>query len=130
MSASTKRKFLRASGAWNKRARSIENPDFAQSDFFDPRDKVQVKYEMLRSHHVHQVPVAEASRQFGYSRESFYRASEAFQDRGILGLIDQKRGPKGARKLTPEVQQFLLEEIKKDPFVSTAELVERAAKFN
>jgi transposase len=124
----TKRDFLRAARAWNEHARRVESAAFIQNDFFDPCDKVQVKYEMLRAHHVDGVSVTAASRQFGYSRESFYTAAEAFEAEGILGLVDEKRGPRRPRKLTPEVQRVLLEEIDKDPSVSSAELAERVGE--
>ena len=120
--------FLKTAGAWNDRARQVESPLFRQSDFFDPRDKVQVKYEMLRAVFVDAATVASASSAFGYSRESFYTVAEAFREKGIVGLVDGKRGPKQPRKLTSEAQQFLIEEIEKDPSVSSRELTERLAK--
>ena len=39
---------LRADGALHPRPRAVQAPLFASHDFFDPRDLVQVKYEMLR----------------------------------------------------------------------------------
>jgi len=125
---SSKRQFLQAARAWNDRARLIRSPLFQQSDFFDPRDKVQVKYEMLRAALVEGVTVSEASRQFGYSRESFYTAVELVRDQGILALADAKRGPRQPRKLTPKVQRFLVREMEKDPSLSGRELAERVAE--
>jgi transposase len=125
---SSKRDFLQRARAWNDRARLVDNAAFAQSDFFDPRDKVQVKYEMLRAHRIDRVSVSEASRRFGYSRESFYTAVGAFQAEGVLGLVDDKRGPRHPRKLTPDVQRVLRKEIEKDASVSSAELAERLAE--
>ena len=125
---SSKREFLKAARAWNEQARDVESALFQQSDFFDPRDKVQVKYEMLRAALVDSLNVSQASRQHGYSRESFYTAAEAFREQGVPGLAEEKRGPKGARKLTPEVQRFLVQELKKNPSVSSRELAERVAE--
>ncbi|HUS96048.1 MAG TPA: helix-turn-helix domain containing protein [Hyphomicrobiaceae bacterium] len=124
----SKRQFLKEAGAWNTNARNIDSSLFAQSDFFDPRDKVQVKYEMLRLHYVDGVTVLSASRLFGYSRESFYAALEALSREGIVGLADRLRGPKAPRKLTAQVQQFLHREIQKDPTASGARLAERVEK--
>ena len=124
----SKRDFLHTARAWNERARLVEAESFVQSDFFDPRDKVQVKYEMLRAHQVDRVSITEASRRHGYSRESFYAAAEAFKARGVLGLVDEKRGPRHPRKLTQDVQEFILAEIRSDPSVSTADLVERVGR--
>jgi transposase len=120
-----KARFLREARAWNERAQQVRCPSLARSRFFDPRDKVQVKYEMLRAHHVDGVSVAESSRQFGYSRESFYAAAEAFAARGVLGLVDQKRGPRSPRKLISEVRTLLIEQIEQDPEVASADLAQR-----
>ena len=125
---SSKREFLKIAGAWNERADSVLSPLFQQSDFFDPRDKVQVKYEMLRAALVDEVAVSHASDQFGYSRESFYTAGDLFHKKGVLGLVDGKRGPKQPRKLRSEAQRFLENEIAKNPEVSSAELATRLAE--
>ena len=125
---SNKGDFLKTAGAWNDRARQVDSPLFRQSDFFDPRDKVQVKYEMLRAVFADAITVAGSSSVFGYSRESFYTVAEAFRERGIVGLVDSKRGPKQPRKLTPKAQQFLVEAMQQDPAVSSRELTERLAK--
>ena len=125
---SRKAEFLKSAGAWNERARQVNSPLFRQSDFFDPRDKVQVKYEMLRGVFADAMTVAGASSTFGYSRESFYTVAEAFREKGLVGLVDGRRGPKQPRKLTPEAQRFLLAQLKKDPAVSSGELTERLAK--
>jgi transposase len=124
---SSKRVFLQSAGAWNERADVVLSQLFQQSDFFDPRDKVQVKYEMLRAALVDEVAVSHASHQFGYSRESFYTAAELFHEKGLIGLVDSKRGPKQPRKLVSEAQQFLENEIAKNPEVSSAELAKRLA---
>jgi transposase len=121
---SSKRDLLQAARAWNDRARLVDSAAFAQSDFFDPRDKVQVKYEMLRVHRIDRVSVSEASRRFGYSRESFYTAADAFQAEGVLGLVDARRGPRHPRKVTPDVQRMLLKAIERDGSVSSTELAE------
>ena len=80
---------------------------------------------MLRASLVEDTSVSEASRQFGYSRESFYNAVEAFRDRGVLGLADEKRGPKEPRKLTRRVQDFILDRIETDSSVSGRDLAEQ-----
>ena len=40
---------LRASGTLNPRPQKVRNPRFAETEFFDPHDLVQVKYETLRA---------------------------------------------------------------------------------
>jgi hypothetical protein len=46
---------------------------FSGSQFFDPRDLVQVKYEMVRRVRVDRQPVSRSLAAFGFSRSSFYQ---------------------------------------------------------
>ena len=77
------------------------------SAFFLPLDKVQVKYEMLRAHAVDGLQVERAAAEHGYSRPAFYLIAAAFDERGMLGLLDEPRGRRGPLKLTPEIVEFL-----------------------
>ena len=56
----------------------------ADSDFFDPDDMIQVKYEMLRQVHVDNLSVSQAAHEFGFSRPSFYQASASFEQAGLV----------------------------------------------
>ena len=69
---------LRQGGTLNPRPQDVHHPMFQDSDFFDPDDMVQVKYEMLRQVHVDSQPVSQAAREFGFSRPSFYQANSSF----------------------------------------------------
>lgn len=75
--------------------------------FFLAADKVQVKYEMLRAHVVEHRSVTAASKEHGYSRAEFYLVAAAFEETGMGGLLDERRGRKGPVKLTAEVTDFL-----------------------
>jgi transposase len=97
---------LRAIGALHPRPEAIRDPDFAGHEFFDPRDQVQVKYEMLRRHHVDGLPVTEVAARFRVSRQAFYRADAAFRAEGLSGLLPRRRGPKRAHKCTDEILDF------------------------
>ena len=46
----------------NPRAEKVTSELFQKSDFFDPRDLLQVKYEMLRGVRVDQQPIRRARR--------------------------------------------------------------------
>ena len=62
---------------------------FTGHEFFDARDVVQVKYEMVRRARVAGTPVTAAAAAFGYSRQSFYEAAAALDtvaDREVLIL--------------------------------------------
>ena len=78
-----------------------------QEPFFLALDKVQVKYEMLRSHLVDGVSATAAAEQHGYSRATFYLITTAFDESGMRGLLDEPRGRRGPIKLTPEVIEFI-----------------------
>jgi len=102
-----KEKALRECGALN--THPVTDALFRESDFFDSRDLVQVKYEMLRKVHKEAEPVSRAAALFGFSRPSLYKTSREFEREGIPGLMPRKRGPRSRHKLTPEVLGFVQE---------------------
>jgi transposase len=113
MTTAAKRNALRASGTLNPQPEAVHSELF-QMEFFDPSDRAQVKYEMLRSNSVDGDPIAEACRQFGFSRESFYQIQQAFSARGLSSFLPAKRGRKGPVKLKGEALKFALEKNKDD----------------
>jgi transposase len=119
---------LRQHGALNPRPEDVTDELFQASEFFDARDVVQVKYEMLRRVAKEGRPITEAASSFGFSRPSFYQAHFAFAQGGIAGLVPQKRGPKKAHKLTSKIVDFLQQIRREDPSLGSAELVGRIKK--
>jgi transposase len=119
---------LRAAGALHRCPEAVQDETFSSHEFFDQRDLVQVRYEMLRLHRVDGRPVTQIARSFGTSRQAFYKAAAAFESKGIPGLLPHKRGPKRAHKCTDEVLDFV-EEWRRSPppegGESVAEAVER-----
>jgi hypothetical protein len=118
---------LRADGALYRRADQVTDPVFATHEFFDPRDLVQVKYEMIRRVEVEAQPVAPTAAAFHFSRPSFYQAQRAFQQRGLAGLLPKKRGPRGGHKLTAEIVAFLKAVQEREPSVRPTDLARRVA---
>jgi len=116
---------LRKRGVLHPRPEDVTAELFTAGEFFDPRDAIQVKYEMLRRVRIDQQPVAHAARDHGYSRPTFYEALAAFERDGLLGLLPAKRGPRTAHKLSPAVMEFVKDLLREDPSLTTAELVER-----
>jgi len=114
---------LQQQGTLNPRPQDVRDELFLQNEFFDPRDLVQVKYEMLRRVETEAQSVTEAAARFGFSRPSFYQALSAFEQSGVAGLIPHKRGPKAAHKLTDEVMAFIAEKRQEEPSVQPGELV-------
>lgn len=98
---------LRQQGTLDPHPEAVTDELFQDNEFFDPRDLVQLKYEMLRRVEVEQDSVSRTAAAFGFSRPSFYQAQSAFEQAGIAGLIPQKRGPRRAHKLIAEVMEFI-----------------------
>jgi transposase len=99
---------LAESGLLHPNPDAVRAPSFTTSaGFFLASDKVQVKYEMLRAHLVDQLPVTEAAVAYGYSRAAFYLVSASFDQLGMAGLLDERRGRRGPVKLTPEIVEFI-----------------------
>jgi transposase len=116
---------LRAQGALNPRPTEVADELFERSEFFDARDLVQVKYEMLRRVRVEGRSVTGAVVAFGFSRPSYYQARESFERGGLPGLIPKKRGPKGGHKLTDTVLDFIEPIFIEQPSLEWAALVDR-----
>lgn len=114
---------LRQQGILNPRPEAVTDQRFQENDFFDARDLVQVKYEMLRRVEVEQDSVSQSAAAFGFSRPSFYQAQSAFEQAGLTGLIPQKRGPRRAHKLTAEVMEFIQQSRTAQPSLRAEELV-------
>ena len=91
-----------------KASKSVKNKLLQQSDFFNPQDKGQVKYEMLRAHCHDGHFITKVCKEFGYSRESFYNALESFHKDGLTGLVGKTRGKTKPDKLTPEIIGFII----------------------
>jgi hypothetical protein len=77
---------LRQQGTLNPRPEGVTDELFVNSEFFDARDMVQVKYEMLRCVEKDGRPITEAASAFGFSRPSFYQAQSAFEQDGLVLL--------------------------------------------
>jgi transposase len=116
---------LQATGTFNPRAAQVHHPLFQQSEFFDPHDLLQLKYETVRAIQVDGCPIAQAARQFGLSRPTIYQAQFQFQEHGLEGLLPHKRGPQNPHKLTPEVCQFLLAQKTAEPQLTALDLAQR-----
>jgi transposase len=117
-----KEQALREHGALNPQAEEVKDPLFQDDPFFDRRDLLQVKYEMLRRVRVDGNAATEAASAFGFSRPSYYEARSAFEDRGLSGLLPKKRGPHGGHKLTEEIVEFLRQERERDEEMSSKTL--------
>ena len=103
--SNNKTEHLRKSKTLNPHPETVSDPLFEGSAFFDPRDLLQVRYEMIRSHNKGTTLEAAAAR-FGLSVPTCVRAKRAFREGGLQALIPGRRGPRGPRKITPEILEF------------------------
>ena len=123
-----KRQALRAAGTFNTRADQVRHILFQNSEFFDPEDLLQLKYETLRTLEKDGYSIAKAAREFGLSRPTIYQAQEQFQQQGLEGLLPHKRGPQKPHKLTDQVVQFLRDQTATEPTISAEELARRVRR--
>jgi transposase len=121
---------LREQGCLHPHPEQVTDEVFLASAFFDRRDLVQVKYEMLRRVRVDGQSVSQSAAGFGLSRPSYYQALAAFDAGGLPALLPKKPGPRRAHKLSEEVMTALLEALAEEPALGPRELVELAeARF-
>lgn len=98
---------LREEGTLNPAPDKVLDPKFRESEFFDPRDAVQVKYEMLRRVSVENASVTDVAQEYGVARPTYYQARANLAEAGIGGLVPKKPGPRGPHKLQGAVLAFL-----------------------
>ncbi|HZO64523.1 MAG TPA: hypothetical protein VFB74_05940 [Kribbellaceae bacterium] len=115
---------LRAARTLNPRPDAVRDEQFGSSEFFDARDLVQVKYEMVRRVQVDGATVVDAAAAFGFSRPSFYEAAAALARAGLPGLLPAKPGPRAGHKLTDEVLDHAEALLAADSSLRPADLVE------
>ena len=98
---------LRKAGTLNRTPVNVIDPMFVAGDFFDARDLLQVRYEMVRLVRIGQATLAQAAARFGVSRPTCFRMVKAFDSAGLQGLIPAPRGPRGPHKITPQMLRFV-----------------------
>ncbi|MBM3216950.1 helix-turn-helix domain containing protein [Candidatus Poribacteria bacterium] len=119
---------LREQGCMHPSPEKVVDELFASGEFFDARDVVQVKYEMLRRVRVDGLSVSNSAARFGLSRPSYYQAQGAFDQGGLPALLPKKPGPRGAHKLSAGVMTAIDEALADNPGRSADELVLLVAK--
>ncbi|MGW7369557.1 helix-turn-helix domain containing protein [Streptomyces sp. NPDC054841] len=118
---------LRATRTLNPHPEAVVDAEFTASPFCDPRDLVQVKYEMVRRVRVDKAPAARAVREFGFSRQVYYDAAAALDAGGPAALVPGKPGPKGPRKLTDEVMEYVETRLAAEPSLRSGDLTDAVA---
>jgi transposase len=116
---------LRQQGCLHPHPEKVSDELFTTNEFFDPRDLLQVKYEMLRRVREDDHAISQAAANFGLSRPSFYQAQAAYEAGGLPALLPKKPGPRRAHKLSEEIVKALREMRGEVPDINTTTLAER-----
>jgi|SRR3990172_4353365 len=114
--------FLTGEGFLNPRPERITAARFQTNPFFDPQDLPQVRYEMLRAVRAENASVVEICRQFGFSREYFYRLEHAFMGHGYVALLGGQRGRPPIIAGKPDLVNFIVQRKIEDPGLSGEDL--------
>jgi transposase len=122
---------LRAHHGLHPHPAAVTDHLFVDGDpFFDARDLVQVKYEMLRRVQRDGASVTSAAHAFGLSRPAFYAAQRAWEQGGLPALVPARPGPRRAHKLGEEVVADLAQARTADPRVRAGALAQQVqARF-
>jgi len=115
---------LRQRGCLHPHPEKVSDELFRSSEFFDPRDLLQVKYEMLRRVRVDRHTVSNSAAIFGLSRPTFYQAKAVYEQGGLPALLPQKPGPRRAHKLSEEVVEALRTMLDEEPDSDATALAE------
>lgn len=103
----SKRQHLRESRTDHPHPEKVRDPLFLTHPFFDSRDLLQVRYEMVRRVQSDHQPIARTVADFGVTRPTFFLAQRRFREGGLQALVRVKSGPKGAHKVKEEILQFV-----------------------
>ena len=118
-----KSQALARDGALNPHPEAVRDALFTGNPFFDPRDLVQVRYEMVRRHDVEGMSISDVASSFGVSRPTFYKAQDMLAVSGLAGLVPRPRGPKGGHKISAEVVDFVTTLKDQQPELTTSQCV-------
>lgn len=119
-----KSEALAQDGALNPNPEAVRDALFVGNPFFDPKDLVQVRYEMVRRHQVDGVAISEAASSFGVTRPTFYKAQGALLAVGLAGLLPSRRGPKAGHKVSDDVIAFVVDLKGRSPELTTLQCLD------
>lgn len=119
---------LRRHASLNPHPEQVNDLLFHTHPFFDPYDRVQVKYEMLRRVLIEGKPVGITVAAFGFSRVRWAQLRKRFEEDGLAGLLPQRRGPQRASKLSEAVLTFVQETLQQEPALRMGDVPKRVAQ--
>ena len=83
-----KRQALAREGVLNPHPEAVEDPLFTSNPFFDPRDLVQVRYEMVRRHQTEGQAVSDVAAAFGSPLESPFDSAPGLRDLEVVDALN------------------------------------------
>jgi len=119
-----KSEALAQDGVLNPNPQAVRDALFTGNPFFDAKDLIQVRYEMVRRHQVDGVAISEAASSFGVTRPTFYKAQSALRTVGLAGLLPSRRGPKAGHKVSGDVIAFVADLKVGRPELTTPQCLE------
>ena len=119
-----KSEALAQHGVLNPNPEAVRDVLFTSNPFFDTKDLVQVRYEMVRRHQVDGIAISEAAAAFGVTRPTFYKAQSALKTVGLAGLLPGRRGPKAGHKVSSEVIAFVTDLRAAKPEMTTSQCLD------
>jgi transposase len=114
---------LKSTGTLNPHPTAVSDALFRENPFFDSKDLLQVRYEMLRRHRAEGASVVNVVAAFGVSRPTFYQAQTAFEHSGLTGLVPKQRGPKQGHKLSGAILDHIRALRASTPSLTTTDCV-------
>ena len=96
-----KSEALAQDGVLNPNPEAVRDALFAGNPFFDAKDLVQVRYEMVRRHQVDGVAISEAAETFGVTRPTFYKAQAPCRAPGSPVCCRTGEAPKAVTRCPP-----------------------------
>ena len=100
----------------------IQGDTPARSFKVNSDDIVQWRYEMIRESALSREPIDSICKKYRYSRDMYYYYKGKFDAQGMLGLNDDKPGPRAATKRTEDVDRLIIELRFKNPNINMYEI--------
>ena len=114
---------LRATHTYNEQHDKVTDELFANSELFDPRDLLQVRYEIVRAVGRGESPEKVAAR-FGVSGMTARRYAGRMGEGGLSALLPARKGPGGPRALGAAGEEFVDAYVEGHPGASGREVHE------
>ena len=103
MSEDGKEEVLRRHGCLNRNPERVRDHRFVEEEFFDPRDLLQVKYEMVRAVRAEQLPITHAQSASGSHAPPATRRSRRSMRTAFRASFPNARGPAGRTSSPPKL---------------------------